>query len=452
MKHLIIIITTLVLILSGCERAPRYSRLEASPSAIHASDEGGEFLVEVTGPSDWTSDNTSGWISIRKKDGNALITIKKNTGAEREREISFSSYPLSTSIFVSQDRSDIFTATPASLAFSYKGGSGQIEVECYSRWSAETDCDWISLETTEGDSPAFVQITVQQSFERYARTAAIRFVSTEGTRTVTLTQAPSPYIEVERNTIETDGDGGQFKVLYISNTDVTKMVDVPWIRLIDTGTDSREITFEVMRNHGERRTGTITVSSVADSDYFKTITINQGGKIDHPALSFEEGSHLDIARKETFILHPVFTDMKDTSLFWESDRPDIATADQSGNITVHTGGTCTISAANAFHGITATITLNIRIAATSMRLVLDGQDMDQNPTAVRFRGEALTVTALMDPEDAYTGDLVCITSDSGIAGTEGMQINCLSPGKATISVESLYHGLRKSFELIILED
>lgn len=452
MKHLILILPFLFLTLSGCEMTPQVHRLEVSPNSIHVPADGGEFAIEVTGPSDWTTDNTANWISIRKTGSSAMVSIKKNTGAERHRDIELVSYPFKDRLSIIQDMSEVFSANPSSLDFPYKGGNAAIEIECFSPWTAESDCEWITLDLAKGDSPASIAVTAAESSDRYARTGTIIFTNGKRTIDIKVTQSAIPYIEVEKSVVETDGDGGQMQLLYISNTDVTITTEDQWIRLIDTGNEDKVVAFEISRNLGDRRTGSIRITSVSDSDFYKVITIVQGKKIDHPSLSFEEGSSLEISHKGTFMLHPVFTDMTDTVLVWESDNPSIASAGQDGQVTVHTGGACTITAVNMHHGLTASIALNIRIMAEDMLLFLDNQDMQQNPMAVRFPGETLTVRATFKPEDAYAGDLVCLSSDPSIVHIDGMKISCISPGKTTITVESLYHGLTKSFELVILED
>ena len=449
------IITAIIialLITAGCDHAPQNLQLEVLPETIQAPMEGGEYQVAVSGPADWVTDNTSAWISISKSSGSASVTVRENPGADRQAVITFTSGRSSASLTVIQEHSDIFEISRDAIHAGYKGGEFPVEVKCHEPWTIGTCPDWITADIGSGDSPQIITLSVKQSYEQKGRSGKIEFICSNRVLGIEAAQDPSPYIAVEKDEVTFDGDGGNMQVLYISNTDVMIDTENEWIRLIETGKEEKIIYFEVMRNTGSRREGAITITSTADSEYSKTITVRQGEKIDHPEIRFEEGYSMDLSERKTFTLHPIFTDMSDRSLRWTSDSESVASVDQEGNVTVHTGGICNIAARNAAHGVSATIQLNIRILATSMNIALDSQDMQQNPTAVRYLGEVLTIGVTMSPDDAYTGDIVCISSDSEVAGIEGIRVRCISPGTATISVESLYHGLRKSFTLIILED
>ena len=77
MKHfsLIFIFT---LLLAGCRDTLGPAGLELSENMISCPAEGGDFLIEVDGRPDWTTDNTVGWISVRRTNGNASIHIDRN--------------------------------------------------------------------------------------------------------------------------------------------------------------------------------------------------------------------------------------------------------------------------------------------------------------------------------------------------------------------------------------
>lgn len=446
------LLTILGLLTVGCGKDIREEPLRLSTDIIECGMEGGIFVINVSGPQDWVTDNTAEWISIEKKDGAAEIEVAANSGAARQSEINFSASGQKAGITIIQEHSDIFSVSLTDFRSPYKESEFRVEVECHMPWRIENSNEWISCDISGSDKPESVGFTVHQSFEREGRAGVIYFICGERIHSLTVSQDPSPYIALEKNSVEIDGDGGIIQTLYISNTDVTITPEDSWIRHIDTGADVKMVAFEIIRNLSTERTGHVRISSVADEGYFKILTIRQGEKIDHPKIEFEEGVSLTVHDRGTLTLHPVFEDMKDTSLRWSSDSPATASVDDSGNVTIRTGGSCVITAYNPFHKVSASIRLEIKIRAGDMTLFLGTQDMSENPVAVRFPGEAMTVRIKMDPEDAYCDDAVCISSDPSVVSVSGMTVRCLKPGKVSISVESLYQNLRKSFSILVLED
>lgn len=451
MKIRIAVIIAL-LFLTGCERTHQTGRLDVEPADIPVSKDGGTFDIKVNGASDWVTDNTAHWISIRKDGGNASVTIDPNPGNKRTRTINFRSGHSVAHLHITQEHSDTLSVNETQFHSDYRGAIFKADIECYENWTAVSTDGWIEVSPNEGRGPESVTITVSQSFAKEERTGKVVVKSGERTIEVTVTQGPSPYIALEKSEVLIDGDGGIIQVLYLSNTEVSITTEDPWIRMIDIGTDEKKIACEVLRNMAEARTGNVRVTSIADADYHKTLTINQGEKINHPKIWFEEGYLMDISEKGAFTLHPVFEDMEDTRLIWSSDRPDIAAVDQNGNVIVRTGGECSISAKNTTHNVSASISLIIRLNATDMHIRLGDQDMEANPLAVRFPGESNPIRISMSPEDAYSGDVVCLSSDTSVASVEGMSIRFMNPGSATISVESLYQGIRKTFDILVLDN
>lgn len=448
----VLLLAIAALMLAGCDRMDQKVPLAILPEQIECPSEGGEFEIKVEGPWDWVTDNTAQWIDIRKRDGYALVSIEPDKGADRERNIRFHSGNEEVFLKIIQSGAYVFSISETGIETDYKGGSHTITVECYEPWTASCDSGWIHMDIGEGNEPSEMTISIDRNYNKESRTASVWFKCGTMSIELSVTQGPGPYIALEKETVEIDGDGGTMNVLYLSNTDVEICTEDSWIRLIGGLEGQKKVAFEVLRNLSEERNGNIVIKSTADPECYKILTVIQGSKIDHPAMHFEEGYSMEISENESFILHPVFTDMTNLSLSWTSSNPEIASVSDNGTVTIHTSGTCTITASNHFHDVSASISLNIRLGAVSMRIMLDSQDMEANPLAVRFPGEKLKVIPVIEPANAYIGDIVCISSDPAVASVDGMTINCLTPGTANISVESLYHGIRKSFSILILED
>lgn len=451
MKRLIQILITFSMF-CGCQDRLSSVGLELSESIIECSSEGGEFQIVTSGRPDWVTDNTSDWISIRKVSNSAVITIDHNTGGNRSRTISFMLDGLSSaSLEIRQAHSDEFSIEKDQVSFGYKGGSVTIGITCFDVWKASSGVEWIHLDKTEGHEPHMLGITIDPNPSSEDREGKIAISNSDKTLTINILQALHPIVEVEREEAYFDGDGGYTDILYMCNTDVNVICTDPWIRLIKNDSNINKVSFEVLRNLGEPRVGKIRVESVADNEIFKEITITQGPKIDHPALSFKEGNSLVLESKKSITIHPVFTDMTDFSLDWKSDNPEIAEVDQKGNVTIHNGGLCVISATNYFHNLEASIILYIKPKAESMVIMFGTQNMKEVPVAVRFPGEKNTLSVIMYPSDSYADDIVYFSSDSEVGEIIGHTLYCRAEGTATIYAESLYQGIRESFTLIVRE-
>ena len=448
------IIQTLIIIslLCGCQDRLPSVRLELSESVIDCGNAGGEFKVGISGRSDWTTDNTADWISIRRSVDGATVIIEKNQGGDRSRTVSFKlEGSKSASLEIRQAHSDEFSIDKEDISIGYKGGSATVDIICHDVWEASSDSDWISIDRNEGKGPYQLAVEVGHNHTKEARSGKITISNNEKNLTINILQALSPVIEIESEEARFDGDGGQRDILFMSNTEDVITCDEPWIRLIDHGSNIRKVSFEVLRNLGESRTGKIRLESADDREIFKEITVVQGPKIDHPALSFAEGTSLTLTSKDPVTIHPIFTDMTDNSLHWKSESPEIAEVDQEGNVSIHLGGTCVISARNDFHDLEASITLNIMPKAESMVMMFGTQNMKEVPIAIRFPGEKGTLSVIMHPADSYAEDIVYFSSDPAVGEIIGQTLYCRSEGTATIYAESLYQGIRESFTLMVRE-
>lgn len=448
----IIQILIIISMLCGCQHRLPSVRLELSESVIDCSNEGGEFKVGISGRSDWTTDNTADWISIRRSVDGATVIIERNHGGERSRTVSFKvDGSKSASLEIKQAHSDEFSIDKDEISIGYKGGTITVDITCHDVWEASSDSDWISIDRYDGKGPYQLAVEVGHNHTKETRTGKITVSNKKKTLTINILQALSPIIEVESEEATFDGDGGQKDILFMSNTDVDIICDEPWIRLIDHGSNIRKVSFEVLRNLGESRTGKIRLESASDREIFKEITVVQGPKIDHPALSFAEGTSLTLTTKDPVRIHPIFTDMTENSLHWKSENPEIAEVDQEGYVSIHLGGTCVISAINDFHGLEASITLKIMPKAESMVMMFGSQNMKEVPIAIRFPGEKGKLSVIMYPEDSYAEDIVYFSSDPAVGEIIGQTLYCRSEGIATIYAEALYQGIRESFTLMVRE-
>ena len=447
-----VFISLCLLILAGCSENLSEQNLELSENDIQCPSEGGKFEIETAGRPDWVTDNTADWISIRRSYGKATVHIKKNHGHKRTHTINFKAGErILTGLTISQDNSESIFLDSDLIESGYKGGEFHVCLTCFEQWSVHTESDWISASPMQGNGPEEMTISIQSNSSKSGRQCDLVIRNESKTLTLTVVQSPMPYIEVEKDECTFDGDGGYSDILYMSNTDVCIVSNNDWIRKIETDGNIRKVSIEVLRNLGTERKGSVTISSETDPEISREIIIKQGAKIDHPRLSIAEGSVLTLESKAPVTLHPVFEDMSDTAVVWNSSDPSVAEIDNEGNVTIHTGGVCTMTARNIFHSLEAAITLRIMPKAESMAIYVGQQNMSETSVAVRYQGEKNELNVVMSPDDAYSDDVVYFSADPDIAEIIGNTLHCLSPGKTVISAESPYQKLRTEFMLVVLE-
>ena len=449
-KYLKILIIALCCI--SCRPQREVDKIDLSTYEIHFDREGGKAEVQIHSTSHYRTLIYAQWAECDFVSDNKLILVAPpNDSTARNGQILFICGSDTATLMLSQSHKEEFSILAENLTFGYNGGSEQIYIKCYTDWSIKHKSDWVNAEPSHGSGPQYMTIGVQQTENQTPTTGEITFTSQEKEITLNILQQAKPFIKFETENIDTDGDERDTSILYLTNTGVDITNENQWIRVTRHDTVSRIISLEILRNmEYNKRVGTIRFTSRQDTSIYSNLTINQGEKIDHPALRFEEGYTLEVSGRDPFTLHPIFTDMTDTSLIWCSDRPQIANVDQNGVVTVLGTGECRITITNTYHNVSAEILLNIRPVAKGMTVMLGNQNMNINTTAVRYPGEKMTIQVLLDPEDSYYGDIICFSSNSESVKTDGLNVECISEGMATITVESLYHNLSYSFKIIVI--
>ncbi|MBO7248643.1 MAG: Ig-like domain-containing protein [Bacteroidales bacterium] len=437
---------------ASCTHLHRRDKVEISVSELHFGQQGGETPVKVTATSDWHVESTNTWIrSYITSDNNYVIIAPPNDSIFREDTLTFICGTASTTLHVTQEPSSHFSVSPANITFTYKGGTGIINVRSFSDWTIKKKSDWIETSPTNGTGPQSVTVKVIESEAIEPKSGNITFYSNGEEANVAVTVLAKPFIKMEMDTIKVSGDETDISILYLTNCNVYIDNCTSWIRTVNHDTISKRVSLEVLRNTAyTERMGKIRLVCKEDTSIYNTLHIVQGKKIDHPSLAFKEGDILEVSSNDTILLHPIFTDMTDTALVWSSSHPDIAKVDQDGKVAILNNGDVTVTAKNKQHQVKADILIRVKLIAKGMTIMLGNQDMVKNNTAVRYPGESIAINVILDPENSYMDDIVCISSNPKTVEIDGMLIKCLATGSSTITVESLYHNLRYSFRIIVI--
>lgn len=139
------------------------------------------------------------------------------------------------------------------------------------------------------------------------------------------------------------------------------------------------------------------------------------------------------------------------SLVWSSSNPDVATVDQSGNVTYLSAGTTTITARSSAYAIEDSVEITVKeVLSKTITLKMEDLTETKNGYSIVIKHSA-TLTATLDEnatvlEVTFTSsnpDVASISSDGTIEG--------VSIGKTTITVSTSYDGetVSEEFELTV---
>jgi hypothetical protein len=333
------------------------------------------------------------------------------------------------------------------ITVNHEGAEFEVFVYNADIWEVTKEEDWIDIE--KNGNSAFIKIAPNKDRERRQK---LIFSNGESSDTLHIIQDEIPIVlEVEKNNVNIDGDGGIVEILYMSNYEVDFNTVNDWIRVIETDSQLKKVAFEIKRNLGAEREGKLKLFSKRNEDIHKEILIFQGKKIDHPSISFAEGNSLIIKSKEKFTLTPVFTDTEPLPLAWTSSEIGIAEVDEYGVVTPLKSGECVISARNVQTGLSASINLSVRLMAQQVVVWMGDQNMSENPVAVRFPGEVMSVRIVTIPDDAYTEDFAIFSSDDKVAFVNGREIVCKASGSTDIRIESAHQNISLVFSLFVID-
>ena len=139
-------------------------------------------------------------------------------------------------------------------------------------------------------------------------------------------------------------------------------------------------------------TCTVTVSKIP----VESITLNQSEKT------------LNIGETVTLTATVLPENATDKTIIWSSDKTDVATVDENGNVSANSVGTATITATAGDKSATCTITVKPIIAVTKVSIT------PPDSTKIKY-GEAINLVATVEPEDATNKKVTWTSSDTTVA-------------------------------------
>ena len=194
------------------------------------------------------------------------------------------------------------------------------------------------------------------------------------------------------------------------------------------------------RRNYRRGGGGLQVTAKAPGEALITVKTEDGGKtasctvtvkekiIPVESISLNQTTlSLKIGEKETLqaMVSPENATTKNIS--WSSDKTDVATVDENGNVSANSVGTATITAKAGEQSATCTVTVKEKI------IPVESITLDQSEKTLNI-GETVTLKATVSPDNATNKSVTWSSDDEAVAtvDTNG-KVTAKSVGTATIT-------------------
>ena len=205
--------------------------------------------------------------------------------------------------------------------------------------------------------------------------------------------------------------------------------------------------------------GGLQVTAKAPGEALITVKTEDGGKTASCTVTVKakiipvESITLDQSEKtlnigETVTLKATVSPENATNknISWSSDKTDVATVDENGNVSANSVGTATIKATAGGKSATCTITVKPIIAVTKVSIT------PPDSTKIKY-GEAIDLVATVEPEDATNKNLTWTSSDTTVATVDqnGRVAAQNKAGTATITVTTEDGGKTATCDITVEE-
>lgn len=169
------------------------------------------------------------------------------------------------------------------LNFGSSKGTQTLGVIANNEWSASANADWVSISPASGqgsDQASSVIITVTKNNTTKERTAEVTFVSEYLVKTVTITQAPKPYINISHYSLDFFCNGGSVAVNVDSNYDWEAWADVEWVNVSPSygAGDGNPVSVKITASPNEGKSARSATVIFSAGNITKVIYVSQKGQ------------------------------------------------------------------------------------------------------------------------------------------------------------------------------
>jgi uncharacterized protein (TIGR02145 family) len=167
------------------------------------------------------------------------------------------------------------------LDFTFESGKKTIELTSNTDWTGTSDSDWVTLSPASGNGSRSVIVTTKANEGPVSRTAVLKFNVQDIEKTVTVTQAAMPSVDISRSFATVRAGGEEVSLNITSNVDWIATTGNSWISVEPSSgvgaDDPVTVLITASANAAESlREGSVVFNA---GGVKKTFTITQRGKI-----------------------------------------------------------------------------------------------------------------------------------------------------------------------------
>jgi hypothetical protein len=252
--------------------APNCASSTVSPRtvSISASDTNGSISVTAPSGCEWSASSNASWITLSGRTsvsgtGTVAFNVTSNGGISRTGTLTVAGQTVTVSQALNPALCASSSVNPTTVSIGSSGGAaGPFAVaaidEC--AWSATSNASWLSITSGAngtGDGTVAVNVAVNTGD---VRTGTLTIAN----RTVTVNQGAAPCsYSVVPSSVSISATGGTGPPLSVNTFSVcawSATSNASWVTILSGagGTGSGTLTYSVLANTGDIRTGTLTVA------------------------------------------------------------------------------------------------------------------------------------------------------------------------------------------------
>jgi Leucine-rich repeat (LRR) protein len=353
---------------ASCTEEKPEPRLSIDPEINLDATGSSSGFIEVRSNERWSAGDNAPWLTVTpasgKGNGTVTVTAEENTSTEeRSARVTVWTATLRENLTVTQPGAAPSIAIDKTAITAGDGaGSHTIDVTANAEWTAQSNAEWLTVSPASGAGDGTVTVTIERNTFTEGRTGTVTLRAGLLVKTLTVTQASAPSLEIDKTTISTGTGVDSHTLAVTANTAWTAQSNVSWVTLSPasgTGNGTINVTAEANTStEGRTATITITIGSLTI-----TVTITQEGVPTSPSLEIDRTAINAEADAATYPLavtaNTAWTVRNRTS--WLTVRTGDSTGDGTIWVTVEANtsttertATITITAGNIVRTVTVT--------------------------------------------------------------------------------------------------